>query len=75
MVTYEILNRLKKNENYKQLVCFGILPIAIVNKIHIYEFYLNECKTNDRVVAIQSTAENNKVSVGWVYKVISFMEK
>ena len=70
MVRYELL----KSTNLTPLVATGIISINIATWLNIYETYLGEVKENEKVVAIQSTADYYNISTPTIYRIISFME-
>lgn len=70
MVRYELL----KVTNITPLVASGIISINIATWITIYEFYLNQLNTNQKVIAIQYSSEYYNVSIQTIYKIINFME-
>ena len=70
MVRYKLL----KETNITPLVASGIISINIATWITIYEFYLNQLNTNQKVIAIQYSSEYYKISIQTIYKIINFME-
>lgn len=70
MVRYELI----KSINLTPLVACGIVSINIATWLTIYEFYLNELKDNQKVIAISFTSDYYKISERNLYRIISFME-
>lgn len=70
MVRYELL----KATNITPLVASGIISINVATWINIYEYYLQELKDNQKVLAISFTSDYYKISERSIYKIISFME-
>ena len=70
MVRYELL----KATNITPLVASGIISINVATWINIYEYYLQELKANEKVLAIQFTSDNYRISIPTIYRIISFME-
>ena len=70
MVRYELL----KNTNITPLVASGIISINIATWLTIYDFYLNELKENQKVIAISFTSDYYRISERNLYRIISFME-
>lgn len=70
MVRYEIL----KGMNITPLVASGIISINIATWLTIYDFYLNELKDNQKVIAISFTSDYYRISERNIYRIISFME-
>ena len=70
MVRYELL----KNTNITPLVASGIISINIATWLTIYDFYLNELKENQKVIAISFTSDYYNISERNLYRIISFME-
>jgi hypothetical protein len=74
MTNYEFLKS-KDNLELWEFAKRGILPIDIMTKITIYEFYLNEQKTQmSNKVAVQSTADKYNLHFGTIYRIINFMK-
>ena len=70
MVRYNLL----KDLNLTPLVSCGIISLTIATWLQIYELYLEELKDNQKVIAIQFTADYYNISERNIYKIINFME-
>lgn len=70
MVKYDLL----KSIDLTPLVASGIISLTIATWLQIYELYLNELKENQKVIAIQFTADYYNISERNIYKIINFME-
>jgi hypothetical protein len=70
MVRYNLL----KSIDLTPLVASGIISITIATWLQIYEVYLDELKENQKVIAIQFTADYYNISERNIYKIINFME-
>ena len=72
MNRYEIL----KSINYKSLISVGIIPLHIFDWITIYEWYLKERQTNNKMQSYSNTAEFRKqvISEKTVRNIVKWME-
>lgn len=67
-----------KGLNQDSLFAFvkrGIISVHILDYITVYEFYLNELKSNKKTVAILSTAEKFNCHENTIYNIIKFLQK
>lgn len=74
MVNYDFIKSLD-NSLFIQMVKRGIISIHVMDYVTIYEFYLNELKTNSKSVAIVSTAEKFNCHENTIYNIIKFLQK
>jgi len=70
MVRYELL----KSVNLTSLVASGIVGINIATWLQIYDYYITELKTNNKLLSIQFTADYYNISDRSIYRIIAFME-
>jgi hypothetical protein len=70
MVRYNLLKAIELTP----LVSCGIISLTIATWLQIYELYLDELKENQKVIAIQFTADYYNISERNIYKIINFME-
>lgn len=74
MVNYEFLKSLD-DQLFYELVRRGIISVHIMDWITVYDFYLNELKTNSKTVAIISTADEYDCHENTIYNIIKFLQK
>jgi hypothetical protein len=74
MVNYEFLKSLD-NDLFYEMVRRGVVSVHIMDWVTIYEFYLNELKSNSKSVAIVSTAEKYNCHENTIYNIIKFLQK
>lgn len=74
MVNYEFIKSLDQ-KMYLEMVRRGIIPITIMTYLTIYEFYLNELKTNTKAESITYAADKYNCTEQTIYNVIKFMTK
>lgn len=74
MVNYDFIKSLD-NSLFIQMVKRGIISVHVMDYVTIYEFYLNELKTNSKTVAILSTAEKFNCHENTIYNIIKFLQK
>jgi hypothetical protein len=72
---YQIIKNIQKDNKFSELVACGIISISIPTWLQFYETFLDEKKTNDKSVAIQSTSDIYGISNSQMYKIIAFMER
>ena len=65
---------IKALDNFNLLISLGIVPITIMDWIVIYEFYLEERKTNKKMHSYSNTAENYRMSESQIINVVYWME-
>lgn len=74
MVNYDFIKSLD-NSLFIGMVKRGIISVHVMDYVTIYEFYLNELKTNSKTVAILATAEKFNCHENTVYNIIKFLQK
>lgn len=74
MVNYKVVNDLKEKGLYNFLVQRGIISMQVYDKVVIYEFYLEEIKTNKKMQAYENTAHHYNISDRLVMDIVKFME-
>lgn len=72
MVNYDFLKAIPQ-EQFLEMVRRGIISISIMDYLTVYEFYLNELKSNSKSVSITSSAEYFNCSEKTIYNIINFM--
>lgn len=65
---------IKALDNFKLLISLGIVPITIMDWLVIYEYYLEERKTNKKMQSYSNTAENYRMSESQIINVVYWME-
>ena len=65
---------LKKATNITTLISIGVIPITIIDWIVIYEYYLDERKSQKKMQSYSNTAENYKLSERQVMNIACWME-
>ena len=73
MVNYEFLKCLDQDMFYS-MVRRGIIPVHIMDWITVYEYFLNELKTNSKTVSIVATADHYNCTDKTIYNIIRFMK-
>jgi hypothetical protein len=73
MVNYEFLKGLDQDMFYS-MVRRGIIPVHIMDWITVYEYFLNELKTNPKTVSIVATADHYNCTDKTIYNIIRFMK-
>ena len=68
---YELI---KQTENFNQLVSLGVIPMQIFDWLTMYEFYLNERKTEPKMQAYQNTADEFNFSDRQIMNLVSWFE-
>jgi hypothetical protein len=69
--TYEII---KEIPNFNLLLSKGIIKMIIYDWLVIYENYLEERKTFDKMQAYENTAESYKCSTRQIMNLVKWME-
>ena len=69
--TYQII---KEIPNLNLLLSKGIIKMIIYDWLVIYENYLEERKTFDKMQAYENTAENYKCSTRQIMNLVKWME-
>ena len=71
--TYDVIKRIEDNLDFTIFLKKGLIPISILTKKVVYEFYMSERKTNSKMQSISNTSEEYKISEKTVYNAINFM--
>ena len=80
MTRLELIEKLKKENNFNLLIQAGLVNIYVANWYDIYIFFLqllNKKKnptSKDRFACVSETAEYWKICDTTVYRIIKFME-
>ena len=72
MSAYELILNIEPT-TFEKMMSLGILRQSVLNDIKIYEFYLNERKTNGCMQARTNTAENFCTSEETISRIIKRM--
>lgn len=73
MENYEFIKSIPQDQ-FLQMVRRGIIPVHIMDWITMYEFYLNELKSNEKRISLQSAVEYYNCSEVTMYRIIKFMK-
>ena len=65
---------IKALNNLNLLVSLGIISITVIDWIVLYEYYLDERKSNGKMQSYCNTAENYKVNETTIRRIASWME-
>lgn len=71
---YDLLLKLQAEGCLTSLVASGIIPVSVATWYEIYKHYLSELIENQKVLAIQFTADQYEISESNLYRIIRFME-
>ncbi|UAB84346.1 hypothetical protein INR75_19685 [Zunongwangia sp. SCSIO 43204] len=74
MAVYQLLHKLENLPFYNKLFTTGIVPMIWLDYKLIYEFYLEELKSQKKVQAITNTAEEFNLSERSIYSIIRKMK-
>lgn len=74
MVNYEFLKSMDQKQ-FIEMVKRGIISVHVMDYVTVYEFYINELKTNSKTVSIISTAEKFNCHENTIYNIIKFLQK
>jgi hypothetical protein len=69
--TYQTLKDL---ENFNFLISKGIIKMIVYDWLVMYEFFLEERKSLDKMMAYENTAENYKCSTRQIMNLVKWME-
>jgi hypothetical protein len=72
MVNYNFLKSIPQSQ-FLEMVKRGIIHVKIMDWLVVYEFYLNELKSNKKSVAITTTSEKYNCSERTIHYLINFM--
>jgi hypothetical protein len=60
--------------DFDLLVSKGVIPIHFVDWLQIYKWYLDELKSNPKMIAYQFTADRFNYSTTQIRSIVAFME-
>lgn len=72
---YELIKKTKEAGLLADLIASRCMSLNIATWLTCYETYLVELKDNEKVVAIQFTADFYDLSTRQIYTIINFFEK
>jgi hypothetical protein len=72
MVNYDFLKAIPQR-HFLEMVRRGIIHVKVMDWLVVYEFYLNELKSNKKSVSVTYTSEKYNCSEKTILRIINFM--